>query len=79
VPRFFFHVRDDLDVPDYEGLDQPDLAAAQTHATHSARSLMCATLIGEGRITLGHRIDIEDSEHRCVATVTFGDAVKIEE
>lgn len=78
MPRFFFHLIDDLDVPDNEGVELADLDSAQARAVHSARSLMCETIQRDGRITLGHRIDIEDDQHRVVASVPFGDAVKIE-
>jgi len=33
----------------------------------------------EGRVVLRHRIDIEDSEGTVLASVPFGDVVKIEE
>lgn len=78
VPRFFFHIRDDLETRDEEGADLRDLDGARKHAIASARVLMCETLINEGRLTLNHRIDIEDESHSTVATVKFTEAVKIE-
>jgi hypothetical protein len=78
VPRFYFHVRDDLDAPDDEGAELSDLGTAWKHACHSARSLMCETLIGEGRITLHHCIDIQDEQRKVLATVRFSDAVTVE-
>ena len=60
MARFFFHLHDDLDVPDEEGAELPDLGAACAHAQRSARSLMCGTLAEDSRISLHHRIDIED-------------------
>ena len=77
MPRYFFHVHDDLDTEDHEGLDLRDLAAAEAGAVHSARSLMCDTLM-QGRLNLNHRIDIENEGGTVLSTVRFGDAVEIE-
>jgi hypothetical protein len=78
MPRFFFHIHDDLDCPDDEGTELPDLAAAEESATSEARLLMCDLLRREGRIALNHRIDIEDDEGGLLATVPFSKVVKIE-
>ena len=79
MSKFFFHVRDDMDVPDEEGAELPDVAAAQVYAAGAARVLMCETLREQGRITLHHRIDIEDERGGVLASVPFGDAVRIED
>lgn len=78
MPRFFFHVRDDLDVPDFEGTELPDLAAARARAIIEARLLMCDLLRREGRIALHHVIDIEDGNDVVLDTVRFDEAVKID-
>ena len=77
MPKFFFHVLDDLDTFDDEGLDLPNLAAAMLGATHSARARMCETLIDKGRISLHHRIEVQDADRNLVGTVEFRDAVEI--
>jgi hypothetical protein len=77
VPRYFFHVVDVFDITDDEGADLPDLPAARGRAIASARVLMCETLQQDGRITLHHRIDIEDDEHKVVGSVAFEDAIDI--
>ncbi|MET0191956.1 MAG: hypothetical protein ABW200_01130, partial [Hyphomicrobiaceae bacterium] len=74
----YFHLHDDLDVSDDEGLEFPDLEAAREYAGRCARSLMCATLAEERRITLHHRIDIENDHGDVLATVRFADALRIE-
>lgn len=79
VARFFFHIRDDFDTNDEEGAELRDLDSARERAISSARALMSETLISDGRLTLSHRIDIEDEEHSTVASVRFGEAVKIED
>ena len=78
MPKFFFHVRDDMDVPDDEGAELADIEAAREYAAQSARVLMSETLRDDGRITLSHRIDIEDDKGGVVASVPFRDAVRIE-
>jgi hypothetical protein len=77
MPRFFFHVHDDLDVFDAEGTEFPDAAAATEGAIHSARSLMCETIM-QGRIALDHRIEVMDEKQALIGNVLFRDAVKIE-
>ena len=77
MPRFFLHLHDDVDAPDPEGKELPDLEAAIAEATKDARLLMCDTL-KEGRIVLHHRIDIENGGGEVLATLQFRDAVTIE-
>ena len=78
MPQFFFHVRDDMDVPDEEGAEFGDIEVARGFAANSARVLMCETLREDGRITLSHRIDIEDEDGEVVASVRFRDAIRID-
>lgn len=78
MPRFYFHVRDDADSPDEEGVELPDAEAARDYAAKSARELMCDTLKQEARITPHHRIDIEDEQGGVIATVRFGDAFELQ-
>ncbi|HYG30437.1 MAG TPA: hypothetical protein VD887_09500 [Allosphingosinicella sp.] len=76
VPRFFFHVYDDIAVRDEEGLDLPDLAAARRAALSGARSLICAQ-VSSGHLHLGHRLEVEDEAGACVLVLPFGDAIEI--
>jgi uncharacterized protein DUF6894 len=78
VPRFYFHLHNDVDAPDDEGVDLPDLDAARAHATWQARVTFAETAKDERRVVLHHRIDIEDSEGTVLDTVHFRDAVKVE-
>ena len=79
MPLFYFHLINDMDVPDYEGEDLPDLAAAQAFALRQARAMIAAMVSDEGRLVLHHRIDIEDEQHSLVGTIAFRDALTIEE
>ena len=78
MPRFFSHLHNDMDVPDYEGVELPDLAAAIEHARMSARELMGQMLKDEGRISLHHRIDVEDENGEVLGAVKFSEAAKFE-
>ena len=77
MPRFYFHLRNDVIADDEEGQELPDLAAAREVAIMNARELAAATVL-EGRLHLGHYIEIENEHGQIVATVTFREAVTIE-
>ena len=78
MPRFYFHLHDDLDVADDEGVELADLDAAHAHAVRCARVMFGELAKDEGRVVLHHRIDIEDERGRVLDTVHFRDAVRIE-
>ena len=78
MPRFYFHLHNDMDVPDAEGKGLPDLDAAREWARCQARQLFGQLAKDEGRVVLHHRIDIEDERAEVLDTVCFGDAVKVE-
>jgi hypothetical protein len=79
VPRFHFHLFDDLDVVDDEGIELPDLETARSHAVRCARVTFAETAKDEGRVVLHHHIDIADELGSVLETVRFGDAVRVEE
>lgn len=78
MPRFYFHLRNDLDVPDEEGKELPSLEAALELAASEARKLAGEIVKESGRITLSHRIDIEDDRHTFLASVSIRDVVRVE-
>ncbi|MET1111699.1 MAG: hypothetical protein ABWX67_09265 [Allosphingosinicella sp.] len=77
MPRYFFHLYNDIVAMDEEGADFPDLTAARANGVREARAMMLET-VAEGRINLSHRIDIADETGAVLATITFGEAVKVE-
>jgi hypothetical protein len=77
VPRFFFHVFDDAVIRDEEGIELADAEAARRTALEGARAMMCEQLV-KGRLSLHHRVEVEDEEGGAVLTLRFGDAVEIE-
>ena len=76
MPRYRFHLYNDIETIDEEGRDFPDLAAAHSEAIDNARGLMAADITGKGEINLGHWIELEDDEGE-VVIVNFRDAVTI--
>lgn len=77
--RYYFHLHNDMDVPDHEGKELPDLQAAREWARSQARALFGQLAKDEGRVTLHHHIDIEDENGTVLDTVRFADAVKVED
>ncbi|HEX8467415.1 MAG TPA: hypothetical protein VF620_06395 [Allosphingosinicella sp.] len=77
MPRFFFHVFDDAVIRDEEGIELADAEAARRTALEGARAMMCEQLV-KGRLSLHHRVEVEDEEGGAVLTLRFGDAVEIE-
>jgi hypothetical protein len=78
MPRYFFHVYDDVIAEDEEGAELPNLAAARLNALHGARDLM-SEQVRRGYIVLSHWIDVMDEQGEKVLTITFRDAVDIKE
>ena len=78
VPRFYFHLYDDFDAPDGEGLEMADLATARVYAHHLARFTAGETMKDHGSFVGDHRIDVENGEGKVLGTVYFRDAVEIE-
>jgi hypothetical protein len=77
MPRFFFHLHNDIDVSDEGGEELRNLEEAQAHAVRMARFEVSEGALRNGRIVLSHRIDIEDEMGAVLATVYFRDAVQL--
>ncbi len=77
MPLFYFHLHNDEDVPDPSGKELADVGAARAHAVSMARFEISEAATRDGRIVLPHRIDVEDGTGAVLATVRFGDAVKV--
>ena len=77
MPRYFFHLYDDMAVVDEEGVELPDVEAARGKALHDARAMACAEVL-EGRLNLSHRIEVADEAGSVLLTLEFGDTVEVE-
>jgi hypothetical protein len=76
LPRYFFHVFDDIIAQDEEGVELPNLAAARLQAVKGARDLMTEQ-VRHGHLELSHWIDVTDERGDKVLTITFRDAVDV--
>ena len=77
MPRYFFHLHNDIDAVDEEGLELPDLQAARDQALRDARHMAAASVVEHGRINLRHHIDVADDCGQVLCSATFGEAVTI--
>jgi hypothetical protein len=77
MPRYFFHVHNDLNAVDEEGVELRDMAAVREYALKNARSLICES-VGQGHVNLGHFILVQDDDGEEVLKLTFGEAFTIE-
>lgn len=78
MPHYFFDLHNDVDAPDLEGRDLPDLAAVMDHLVREAREMMKASIDETGRIDLRHHIDVRDENGAVVYVMHFDDAVTIQ-
>ena len=76
MSRYFFHIKNDIEVPDPEGQELDNLAAARQLAVAYARDL-AAEAVRQGEVDLKHRIVIADEDGDALLTVTFGEAFVI--
>ncbi len=76
MPRYFFHVYDDIIAHDDEGLELPNEAAARLQALAGAREMM-AEQVKHGYLVRGHWIDIVDDNGVVLFSQTFGDAFEL--
>ena len=77
MPRYFFHFYDGPILRDQDGIELADAEAACAAALAGAREVMCDQLM-KGRLSLHHRIEVEDEDGKAILTLPFGEAVRIE-
>ena len=77
MPKYYFHLHNDIEARDDEGQELPHLEGATMYAKMCARFAMAESVKDHGSIDLKHRIDVEDSEGAVLATVRFGDVLRI--
>lgn len=77
MPRYFFHVYNrTAEVPDEEGTELPNAAAAHDHAVRGIRSLLSAEVL-TGVMDLHGHLDIADAAGSLVERAQFSDAVSV--
>lgn len=75
MPRYFFHIRHpDQLVPDEEGAEFPDDAAARSEGLESARDIAADAVRG-GKSVTGWAIEIVDGNARALGSVSAQDVI----
>ncbi len=76
MPRFYFHLHNDMYTHDEEGREFRDVDAAHGAAVEDARQ-MAAESVRAGHLDLTHYVEVTDDSDRSLLRVTFGDVVTI--
>lgn len=76
MARYFFHLHNDVEVRDDEGIELADDAAARGFAITNARDMAAHSVRG-GRLNLTHSIEVVAANRRAVTIVSFSDAVAV--
>lgn len=79
MPRFYFHLLNDLDVPDDEGRELPDLDAAREIARRNVLFTAAESIKEHAHLVRSHRIQIEDADGKVLDAVHFGDVIAVKE
>jgi hypothetical protein len=77
MPRYFFHIHDELVALDDEGMELADMSAVRRQAVAGIHAMMCDQL-AHGRLVLHHHLVVEDEQGVEVLSLAFGDTVAIE-
>jgi hypothetical protein len=77
VPRFYFHLYNDLIAIDEEGSELPNAAVALQRAITIAREI-AAEAVRNGRLVLDHRIEVADEAGAIIGKIQFRDVVEVE-
>jgi hypothetical protein len=73
MPRYHFHIYDEVETLDTEGLELPGIEAAIAVAIHELRQLAAYELERDGTVDMATRIDIADDAGRVIERVHFDD------
>ena len=77
MPRYYFHLLNDIDAPDEEGVELPNLEAALKYARSNALFTAAEVIKDGGHLVRSHRIEIEDAQGTVLGTVRFEDVITI--
>lgn len=78
MPRYYFHLYNDVVSLDEEGVELANLEAERLVALHNVRFSAAESIKTQGHIVLDHRIDVADERGTILDTVRFRDAVQVE-
>ena len=78
MPKFFFNLRDDVSINDWEGKELADVATARDLAVRHARGIMSED-VKDGRLVLKDEIEVVDEKGEPVLKLRFRDAIEIDD
>jgi hypothetical protein len=76
MPRYFFHLHEDVTVVDEEGVDLPNFEVALERAAKEVRQIAGAIVQDDGVLVLDNRLEIAD-ERGPLHTMLFKDVITI--
>jgi hypothetical protein len=76
MPRYYFHLHNDIETEDEEGRELDGLDSAREQAILGARDLMAEEVM-RGMINLSHWIEVRDERNERVLAVLFRDALEV--
>ena len=77
MPRFFFHLHNDIQVRDDVGTELPSLDQARIKGVGAARGIMAEDIVKAGHITLSHRITIANGAGEELLELPFRACVEV--
>lgn len=77
MPRFHLNVSNDDVTLDANGIDRPDLDAAEREAVRGARELIADNVIAGRPVHQSHRVEIADGYGNVLHIVRFGDMIEL--
>jgi len=77
MPRYFFHLVNDIETQDEDGRELTDAAAALEQARGEALAMAAVSVARHGHLLLNHRIVVTDEQGREIGIVRFGDVVSV--
>lgn len=76
MPRFYFNLFNDVSVKDEEGVELPDVPAAQEQARRAAAQIIGEQIAAGRKLNLSHRLEVQDEAGRVVHTLMFSEFVE---
>ena len=76
MPRYFFHLFNDENFKDDEGQELANAAVALQRAVTEAREI-AAESVRNGKLNLGHHIQVVQDDDEEIGKVTFREAIQI--
>ena len=77
MPRYFFHLRNDVRVDDEEGQELASVNAARERAADYAVEMAAISIVDTRTVNLHHCIEVADEQGAVVLTVEFGDVLTV--